>query len=146
LLNLRILSVAGYFLLVLSLVLLIFIHALFSSSPAVIAIQVLCVMLMTWARFTFGGRSFHLAANPTEGGLVTSGPYRYVRHPIYASALYFSWAGIGANLSLISALLGAGVLAGVLVRIFCEEQLVIEKYPEYADYARKTKRLLPFVF
>ena len=28
-----------------------------------------------------------------RGGLVTTGPYRYVRHPIYAAATYFAWAG-----------------------------------------------------
>jgi protein-S-isoprenylcysteine O-methyltransferase Ste14 len=58
---------------------------LFSSSPVVIAIQVGAGLLLVWARLAFGRRSFHLAANPTEGGLVTDGPYRYIRHPIYAA-------------------------------------------------------------
>jgi len=44
---------------------------------------------MLWARLTFGGRSFHAGANPTAGGVVTTGPYRFVRHPIYAAILYF---------------------------------------------------------
>ena len=48
---------------------------------------------MVAARITFGRRSFHAAANPTEGGLVTTGPYAYIRHPIYAAILYFVWAG-----------------------------------------------------
>jgi protein-S-isoprenylcysteine O-methyltransferase Ste14 len=120
--------------------------ALFSPSPAVIGIQLLAVTLMIWARVTFGQRSFHFAANPTAGGLVTTGPYRYIRHPIYAAATLFGWAGAAAHPSLLSAGLALLLLAGALVRLVCEERLVIERYPEYRDYARKTKRLLPFVF
>jgi protein-S-isoprenylcysteine O-methyltransferase Ste14 len=41
------------------------------------------------ARVTFGRRSFHAAANPTAGGLVTTGPYRLIRHPIYTAACLF---------------------------------------------------------
>lgn len=38
------------------------------------ALQVLAVLLMVWARVTFGARSFHASAGPTEGQLVTTGP------------------------------------------------------------------------
>ncbi len=37
-------------------------------------------------------------------------------------------------------------LAGVLLRIVAEEQLLRERYREYADYAQRTKRLVPFVY
>ena len=57
-------------------------------------VQVAAVLLMVWARMTFGRRSFHAAANPTAGGLVTWGPYRYWRHPIYSAILLFLWSGV----------------------------------------------------
>ncbi len=85
------------------------IHSIFGAGPVTIAIQVVAALLMIWARLTFGIRSFHATANPTAGGLVRSGPYKYIRHPIYAAVLYFVWAGIGAHLSLASA--AAGLLA-----------------------------------
>ena len=47
---------------------------LFSPAPLAIAVQVAAAALMLWARVTFGSRSFHATASPTEGGLVTSGP------------------------------------------------------------------------
>ncbi len=103
-------------------------------------------MLMVWARLTFGLRSFHFTANPTEGELVTSGPFRYVRNPIYAAVLLFTWTGVATNFTLASALLGLLVLAMLLVRILCEEGELRAHYPEYADYARTTKRLVPFLF
>ena len=49
-------------------------RSLFSPNPVVIGFQLAAVLLMIWARVTFGLRSFHAAANPTAGGLVTSCP------------------------------------------------------------------------
>lgn len=121
-------------------------QGLFSPSPIVIAVQILSVFLMIWARVTFGRRSFHAMASPTEGGLVTTGPYRYFRHPIYAAALFITWAGAFGNLSLLNVVFGFLTLAGALARIYCEETLVRVRYPEYDDYAKKTRRLIPFLF
>jgi protein-S-isoprenylcysteine O-methyltransferase Ste14 len=144
--SLKVYSVVGYVLMVAALVPLIYLKGLFSDSLAVIVIQILSVCLMVWARTTFGSRSFHLAANPTEGGLVTSGPYRYIRHPIYASIVYFTTAGVVANLNLVNGVLLGLLCSGVAVRVYCEEKLIMTKYPDYADYAGRTRRIIPFVF
>ena len=121
-------------------------NSVFSSSPMVIAVQLLALALMTWARVSFGLRSFHLAATPTQGGLVTSGPYRFIRHPIYASVCLFVWVSALGHASVRSALLACLVTIGVAIRVATEETLVAKQYPEYLDYAKRTKRLIPFVF
>ncbi len=95
------------------------------------------------ARATFGLRSFHAAANPTQGDLVTTGPYRFLRHPIYASIFLFVWAGVLAHLSVLSFSLGALATAGAVERMICEEHLLLRRYPVYREYMRRTKRLLP---
>ena len=77
-------------------------YAILGAGPITITIQVIAGLLMVWARLTFGIRSFHGTANPTAGGLVTTGPHRYIRHPIYAAILYFFWAGIVAHPSLVT--------------------------------------------
>jgi protein-S-isoprenylcysteine O-methyltransferase Ste14 len=144
--SLQIFSVVGYLLIVLALVPLVYVHGLFSSSPVVIVIQLLAAALMVWARFVFGLRSFHYAADPTKGGLVTTGPYKFIRHPIYAAILYFTFAGVVANWAWMNTILLAVVFLGVGIRIYCEERLVVVKYPEYSEYAEGTKRIVPFVF
>ena len=126
-----------------ALVALLRINALFSPEPWVIALQVAAALLMVWARMTFGMRSFKPDAKPTAGGLVTSGPYHYIRHPIYAAICMFVWAGVLAHLSPFTIFLGFLATVGVLVRLRCEEALLTERYPEYRDYSARTKRLLP---
>ena len=109
----------------------------------------LAAVLMLWARFTFGTRSFHAAANPTAGGLVTTGPYRYWRHPIYAAILLFVWAGVlgqGAMPTVLAVILAVVATVTTAVRMHSEEQLLQASMPEYAAYAARTKRLVPFVF
>jgi protein-S-isoprenylcysteine O-methyltransferase Ste14 len=142
---LKLASLCGLVLMVAAVIALLWRHSLFGESPIPIGVQILASSLMVWARVTFGGRSFHAAANPTEGGVVTSGPYRFVRHPIYAAVLYFAWAGTLSHFSILNLVLGICVLAGAGLRIAAEEKLLIERYPEYKEYARQTKRIIPFL-
>ena len=136
----------GYLAMVGGLVGLLFTWSLLSPSPFVIAPQVAAVALMIWARVTFGRRSFHPAANPTAGGLVTTGPYRFIRHPIYTAVCLLVSAGAAAHLSWNTCLLCALVWAGAIARMFCEERLLARRYPEYRQYAASTSRMIPFVF
>lgn len=79
--------------------------------------------------------------------LITNGVYRYIRHPLYASLLFF---GVGAFLKDPS-LLGGGFMgtlfAGVIVTSIIEEQYNLERFGEvYLEYREKTKRFIPFIF
>jgi protein-S-isoprenylcysteine O-methyltransferase Ste14 len=140
------LSILGYVGMIGVLIALAVSRELFSRAPAVIALQVVGAALFLWARVTFGRRSYHVVADPTAGGLVTSGPYRYIRHPIYAGLLLVIAAGMVANGSPRAYLLGSVALMCALVRIYCEEKLVAERYPEYRAYAARTWRLAPLLF
>lgn len=143
---LKALSLVGYVGMISGLLGLVIARMLFSLSPLVIATQALAFLLFVWARVTFGRRSYHVVADPTEGGLVTGGPYRYIRHPIYAAFCLFTLAGAAAHWSLIAGLCGALVLGSAVLRILCEESLVSARYPEYAQYAGTTWRMVPFIY
>lgn len=144
--KLKWLSRAGFVLAGLSLVMIVYWESIFAIGIFAILVQVLAGLLMIWARLTLGRRSFHATADPTQGGLITSGPHHYFRHPIYAAILYFIWTGILSHLSLLNALLGLLVTVGLFIRIFAEERLIAERYPEYVEYSKRTKRIIPFVF
>jgi protein-S-isoprenylcysteine O-methyltransferase Ste14 len=87
------------------------------------------------------GRCFGVL--PEARGLVTRGPYRAVRHPVYLGEIT-ACAGLAlAAPSPRNALVLAAFLAAQLVRMGYEEAALSRAFPEYAAYARRTPRLIP---
>jgi protein-S-isoprenylcysteine O-methyltransferase Ste14 len=143
---LKLMSIIGYFGMIGGLFGLLVTGNLFSPSPLVISLQASSIVLMAWARVTFGRRSYHVRADPTDGGLMTKGPYRYIRHPIYAAICLFTLAGAAAHWSWSTALCEGAVLVSAVTRLLCEETLVAARYPEYAQYKATTWRMVPYVY
>lgn len=124
------------------------VHDVFSSTIVRTLGVVLCVCgvaLAIWARRHLGrnwGMPMSFKENPE---LVTTGPYVYIRNPIYSGFLL--------------AMLGSALTAGPLWLIFfvvfsgyflyCakkEERIMMQEFPDtYLDYKRRTKMLIPFV-
>jgi protein-S-isoprenylcysteine O-methyltransferase Ste14 len=119
---------------------------LFSGSPLVIAGQVLALLLAVWARRSFAAAQFSIQAAPAGGGVISSGPYQFIRHPMYAAALLLIWASIAGHFSPLTLGIGVGVTAVILIRIAAEETLLQASYPDYLAYAGRTKRIIPFLF
>jgi protein-S-isoprenylcysteine O-methyltransferase Ste14 len=140
-----VLTYAGPFMLVL-LVVLGLTGNLFSDNPLVIAGQVLGLGLIIYARITFGRQKFNISASPADGPLLRRGPYRFVRHPMYSGASLLLLVTIVSHLSVLTAIIGALVVIIIPWRINLEEALLKSTYPDYAEYALKTKRLIPFVY
>ena len=143
--SLRFQSVAAFALMVAGLVWLLIRHEVFARNSVALAIQVLAILLMIAARLAFGMRNFHAAANPTADGLVTSGPYRWIRHPIYAAVLYFTWATALDHRTWEAIAAAVLVTIGAAARMYAEERLLVGMYPEYVDYSARTARVIPFV-
>ena len=139
-------SIAGYALAVCGMIYLLENKFLLSDNYAGIAVQILAFALMIWSRLTFGTRSFHAVANTTEGGLVTTGPYKFFRHPIYASLIYFVWAGVLSFPRIDTLAAGILVSAGLFTRMLLEESFLKQRYPDYKEYSVRTKRIIPFIF
>lgn len=118
---------------------------LLAWSPVVIAVQVLAVAVAAWARRSFPPATFSVTAAPRGGAVIEQGPYRWVRHPQYSAVLMLIWAGVLSHLSALSLAVGVAIAVVAALRIACEERLLTEKLPGYADYARRTRRLIPFV-
>lgn len=119
---------------------------LLSPAPAAVAPMVVGLVIVVWARLTFGWRSLHAGSAATKGGLVTSGPYRWVRHPIYAGLMLILAAVVVGHHDAETIVAVAIIVAALGVRIAAEERAVFRMYPEYESYARRTKRLVPWVF
>ncbi|NJN82270.1 MAG: isoprenylcysteine carboxylmethyltransferase family protein [Caldilineaceae bacterium] len=115
------------------------------SINLLLVVQGLAIALMVWARRSFQPNQFSIHAQPTEGHMFSSGPYRAIRHPMYAGALAIIWSGILGHISLLNLAIGAAVTIVISIRIMVEEQYLLERFPDYREYSRKTRRLIPFV-
>ncbi|WP_437969298.1 isoprenylcysteine carboxylmethyltransferase family protein [Sorangium sp. So ce260] len=91
------------------------------------------------------GKSFSLM--PEARRLVTSGPYRLVRHPVYLATV-IQGAGLIVLYPSIAALLIFTVeIVLQIIRMGYEERVLRDTFPEYDDYARQTSaRLIPRVY
>ena len=98
-----------------------------------------------WARVHIGRNWGTPMTQKDELELVTSGPYRLVRHPIYSGILV---AGIGTAVALSWVWLAAVVLGGIyfVYSATVEERYLGERFPDrYPPYKRSTKMLVPFL-
>lgn len=110
---------------------------------------ILCVLGLAfaiWARRDLGRNWSGTPSMKEDHELVTSGPYRFVRHPIYT----------GMILALFGSVLASGIIWLVIFIIFCinflyqlpvEEKYMMQLFPnEYPEYKKRTKALIPFVW
>jgi protein-S-isoprenylcysteine O-methyltransferase Ste14 len=110
-----------------------------------LALFALGLAFAIWARRHIGRNWGTPMSWKNEPELVTSGPYRFVRHPIYAGILL---AGVGSTVALSWLWLTAVLLAAVyfIYSATVEERYLTEQFPaDYPAYKRSTKMLVPFL-
>jgi protein-S-isoprenylcysteine O-methyltransferase len=101
---------------------------------------------LVWARQHLGRNWSQAVTTKVGHELVTSGPYSYVRHPMYAGGFL---ACIGSAIVCGGAFIFLLVTLGAifLQRVGAEDKLMEQQFPsEYPDYKKRTKALIPFVW
>lgn len=111
-----------------------------------LALLVLGLGFCIWARVHIGRNWGSPMTQKQDPELVTSGPYRLVRHPIYSGVLV---AGVGTAVALSWMWLTIVALAAIYFTYSAtvEERYLTEQFPDtYPAYRRSTKMLVPFLF
>ena len=109
-----------------------------------VALGILCAMGIYWLFSSIGSGITATSATRQRHALVTSGPYRWVRHPLYTlgSSLFLAFGMMADNWFI--ALLGVLAFIVVAIRTPREEANLIEKFgDDYRAYMKRTGRFLP---
>ncbi|HXP03262.1 MAG TPA: isoprenylcysteine carboxylmethyltransferase family protein [Stellaceae bacterium] len=105
------------------------------------------LLFAAWARVHLGGNWSGAVTVKQGHTLITSGPYRWVRHPIYTGmllALVGTALAIGAAYGFVATAL---ILIGFILKLQVEEARMRDTFPaDYDNYSRHTARLIPGVF
>ena len=103
--------------------------------------------LGAWALAYNRPGNFNIRPEPKASGrLVTGGPYRFMRNPMYSALLLFAAAEIVAYGDGWKIACGFALALVLLAKAMLEERGLRAHFPGYAEYARRVRRFIPRVF
>jgi protein-S-isoprenylcysteine O-methyltransferase Ste14 len=103
------------------------------------------LMVTIWARATLGGNWSSNVQFKQDHQLVRTGPYRFVRHPIYTGILIMSFAQ-PIQFGRLHFWLGLVIIfIGLWIKLKQEETVMQRHFPEYSQYSKQVKAIVPFI-
>ena len=100
-----------------------------------------------WAILTIQIGNFNVTPSVKQNGqLVQTGPYQFIRHPMYLALLLVTLALVCSQFSLLRLGIWIVLLVDLIVKMAFEEQLLAAHYTTYTHYQRRTYRLIPFIY
>ena len=112
-----------------------------------LAIGLAGAAVLVWSSLVLGRFMIHAAAVSENHALVEHGPYRFVRHPVYAGYLALLLGSGLASINLCVLFLWPVSLLGILLQAASEEQVLRQSWTcKYEQYAQRTGRLFPRLF
>jgi protein-S-isoprenylcysteine O-methyltransferase Ste14 len=91
--------------------------------------------------------NFNIVPDIKDGAkLVTTGPYRFIRHPMYFSLILFMSGVVLHNFCLVNVVALLVMIVAVIFKAIKEERLWSCYDREYKEYCQKSKMIIPFLF
>ena len=115
--------------------------------PWFFTLQLSGILLMAWAILTMKVNKVNAFPEVRAGSrLVTNGPYRWIRHPMYTALLLITLALACDSFSYWRGFWWALLTADLVVKLSYEERFLGEVFDDYEPYRLRTWRLVPWIF
>ena len=118
-----------------------------ATSPEFFVLEMLGIFFGFWALLTMKLRN--LSALPEikpSSPLQTSGPYQWIRHPMYSSLLLVMLVLVLEEFTYLRAAVWLVLYLDLVLKLQYEEQLLVNRFPEYRGYQSKTSKLIPWIW
>ena len=120
---------------------------LFPGNLFLLAVELLGLVIGVWAVLAMGLGKFNITPDPLSSSrLVTKGPYRLIRHPMYLALLLVTIPLVSAEFSMFRMTIWLVLLVDLLLKLNYEEGLLTAKLQGYSEYKQKSYRLIPFIY
>jgi protein-S-isoprenylcysteine O-methyltransferase Ste14 len=117
------------------------------ASPIWSLLTMAGVILGVWAVLAMRISAVSILPEVRAGAqLVTRGPYRVIRHPMYSALLLVGLGLVLGAPSLLRWLLWLTLLCDLMIKLTYEERLLARRFNDYSTYQQRTWRLIPFVY
>lgn len=128
-------------------ILLLLISEPWFTSGIEVFLQIFAIFVGISAILTMHIGHFNIIPDPLPDiQLVTKGPYRWIRHPMYASILYFFLPVTLISDSWITWLIFIVLSINLLVKLHYEEWLLTQRFADYPTYQKHSKKLIPYLY
>ncbi len=110
-------------------------------------IELLGIILAIWAIIVMQKSKINIAPQPRKDAvLISDGPYRIIRHPMYTSIIVAITPLIITHWDLYRFLFLMFLYANLILKLLFEESLLNKYFSDYANYSKKTWRIIPYIF
>jgi protein-S-isoprenylcysteine O-methyltransferase Ste14 len=126
---------------------LLFSGPLFANNSWLFLLEILGIGLAFWAVVSMSQSKLNVLPDVKNGAtLIQSGPYKYVRHPMYSALIVIFLALIVDEFSVVRLLVYLALTVTLVAKQFYEEGLLKKEFGQYKYYQENTWRIIPFVF
>lgn len=120
---------------------------LFASGFVLSGVQIIGVLLGLWSVYVMKIGNFRIIPIPVENGVLrVEGPYKLIRHPMYTSIILFTLPELLNHFTYGRLLIFSFLVICLIFKLTYEENKLKEKFPEYSDHMKRSKRLFPFLY
>jgi protein-S-isoprenylcysteine O-methyltransferase Ste14 len=126
---------------------LIFTGRLVAESRGLLGLQLVALLLGAWALMVMRPGRVNLAPIlKPDATLVTAGPYRFIRHPMYTSLLILSAVWLTDMYSPKRLAVWLLFVANMVIKLTVEERYLRDRFDRFEEYQRRTWRVIPFIY